>query len=187
MVRSLCGLVGYAPGNGKKVTLDWNVDCEIYKKHQYIEWDVRKAKYRSASAIATLSKKRKDRGWTRSIKNSMASQNICIRDRFGGFKTYAVVNLHSLPNFSHWTHFGSAGSHFIFFSLQVVHAIARRLRGLPAFVTPHCALTSSPSMTFLQVVPSSYTQLGPCPGTSASPTTRAIGLTVFSAACGLCS
>lgn len=36
-IRSLCLLVEYAPGNGKKVTLDWYVGREIYKKHQYIE------------------------------------------------------------------------------------------------------------------------------------------------------
>lgn len=39
-LRSLCLLVENAPGNGKKVTLDWYVDCEIYKKHQYIGWGV---------------------------------------------------------------------------------------------------------------------------------------------------
>lgn len=75
--------------------------------------------------------------------------------RSEGTNTYAVVNLHSFPHFSHCTHLGSAGSHLIFFSRHVLQAIASRLRGLPAFVTPHCALTGSPSMTFLQVVPSS--------------------------------
>lgn len=69
--------------------------------------------------------------------------------------THAVVNRHSRPTFSHCRHFPSAGSHLIFFSRQVVQAIANRFRGLPAFVTPHCAFTSSPSMTFLQMEPSS--------------------------------
>ena len=53
MFRSLCSLVEYAPGNGKKVTLDWYVDCEIYKKHQYIKWGVRKAWSCSAPAGVT--------------------------------------------------------------------------------------------------------------------------------------
>lgn len=45
MVQALYLLVEYTPGNGKKVTLDWYVECEIYKKkHQYIEWEVRKGK-----------------------------------------------------------------------------------------------------------------------------------------------
>ena len=37
MVRPLCSLMEYTPGNGKKLFLDWYVDCEIYKKHQYIK------------------------------------------------------------------------------------------------------------------------------------------------------
>lgn len=37
MIRSLYLLVEYAPENGKKVILDWYVDCEIYKKHQYTD------------------------------------------------------------------------------------------------------------------------------------------------------
>ncbi len=32
MVQSLYLLVEYTPGNGKKVSLDWYVDCEIYRK-----------------------------------------------------------------------------------------------------------------------------------------------------------
>lgn len=54
MTPSLCSLVGYTPGNGKKVSLDWCVDCEIYKKHQYIEQSVEKAKLRRAAAVAIL-------------------------------------------------------------------------------------------------------------------------------------
>ncbi len=60
MVRSLCSLVEYAPGNGKKVTLDWYVDCEIYKKHQYIDWGCKKGKVSLSSGRNNFkSKKRK--------------------------------------------------------------------------------------------------------------------------------
>lgn len=36
--------------------------------------------------------------------------------------TYAFLNLHTLPNFSHCMHRGKSGSHLIFFSRQVRHA-----------------------------------------------------------------
>ena len=82
MVRSLHLLVGYAPGNGKKVTLDWYVDCEIYKKHQYIGWDVnRKAGFLSASAVAIL--KARNKRWIQSDENSMASPNNRITRDYG--------------------------------------------------------------------------------------------------------
>ena len=66
------------------------------------------------------------------------------------YNSYAFLNLQMRPNFSHCTHRGKSGSHLIFFSRHVIHAIARRFRGLPALVTPQCAFTASPSMTVLQ-------------------------------------
>ena len=66
----------------------------------------------------------------------------------------------------------------------MVQAIASRLWGLPALVTPHCTFISSLSISFLDVDPSSYTQLGPSPGMSLSVTTRDCGFTVFRTADG---
>jgi hypothetical protein len=46
---------------------------------------------------------------------------VSVWDPFSS-TTYAFLNLHTLPNFSHCTHRGKSGSHLIFFSRHVRHA-----------------------------------------------------------------
>lgn len=53
-----------------------------------------------------------------------------------GKGAYVASNLHSRPNFRHWAHLGTLGSHLIFFSLHVLQACPRRFLGLPALVVP---------------------------------------------------
>ena len=71
--------------------------------------------------------------------------------------TYALSNLHSRPDFWHWSHLGRFGWHLIFFSLHVRQACASRFLGFPAFVIPQLALTGSPSTFLGQWEPSAYT------------------------------
>src|SRR3954454_21423490 len=70
------------------------------------------------------------------------------------YTTYAFSNLHSRPDFWHWSHLGKFGWHLIFFSRQIRHACARRFLGFPALVTPQFAFTGIPSIALGQWDPS---------------------------------
>ena len=81
MVQSLYLLVEYTPGNGKKVSLDWYVDCEIYKKPSAHWMGCKKGKTLERLGYSRFSSKEQETDMIN--ENSKASPNSQVTREFG--------------------------------------------------------------------------------------------------------